>query len=45
MEMLADTGRVRSLEIVETNPILDERNRTAELAAWLAASCLGKSIL
>ena len=45
MEMLADTGRVRSVEIVETNPILDTGNRTAKLAAGLIASCLGKRIL
>jgi arginase len=45
MEMLADTGRVRSFEIVETNPMLDTGNRTGQLAARLAASCLGKRIL
>ena len=45
MEMLADTGRVRSVEIVETNPILDTGNRTGQLAAGLIASCLGKRIL
>ena len=45
MEMLADTGRVRSVEVVETNPILDNGNRTARLAAGLVASCLGKRIL
>lgn len=36
---------LRSLEIVEVNPILDERNRTAEMATELAASGLGKRIL
>jgi arginase len=45
MEILADSGRVRSLDIVEINPILDERNRTAELAVELAASLLGQRIL
>jgi arginase len=45
MEMLADTGRVRSVEVVETNPILDNGNRTGQLAAGLIASCLGKRIL
>jgi arginase len=45
MEMLADGGRVQSLEIVETNPILDTGNRTGQLAAGLIASCLGKRIL
>jgi arginase len=45
MEMLSDTGLVRSLEVVEVNPILDEGNRTGRLAAELAASCFGKRIL
>ena len=36
---------LRSLELVEVNPILDERNTTAEMAAELAASGLGKTIL
>ena len=45
MEILSDSGMVRSLELVETNPILDIRNQTGELAAWLAASCLGARIM
>jgi arginase len=45
MEILGDSGRVRSLDIVEINPILDDRNRTAELAVELAASLLGQRIL
>jgi arginase len=45
MEMLADSGRVVSIEVVEVNPILDERNRTAHLAVELLASLLGKRIL
>jgi arginase len=45
MEILADTGRVGSIDVVEINPILDERNHTAEIAAELLASLLGKSIL
>lgn len=45
MEILGDSGRVESLDIVEINPILDEMNRTAELAVELAASLLGKRIL
>ncbi len=45
MEMLADTGRVISAELVEVNPILDTRNRTAALAVELVASLLGKKIL
>jgi arginase len=45
MEILADTGCVGSIDVVEINPILDERNQTAEIAAELLASLLGKSIL
>jgi arginase len=45
MELLADSGLVRSLDIVEINPILDDRNRTAELAVALAASLFGQRIL
>lgn len=45
MEMLADTEKVRSLEVVEVNPILDNGNRTGQLGAALVASCLGKRIL
>ena len=45
MEMLADTGRVVSAELVEVNPILDQQNGTARLGAGLLASLLGKKIL
>lgn len=45
MELISDTEQLGSLEIVEINPILDERNRTADLAVGLAASALGKRIL
>jgi arginase len=45
MELICDSGKMRSLEIVEVNPILDEANRTAELAVELALSALGKRIL
>ncbi len=45
MEMLADSARVISAELVEANPILDNRNGTARLGVELAASLLGKSIL
>jgi arginase len=45
LEAVADAARVRSLELVEVNPILDERNETAELAAELAASALGGRII
>jgi arginase len=45
MEMLADTGKVISAELVEANPILDERNVTAKLGVELLCSLLGKKIL
>lgn len=45
METLADDGRVRSLDLVEINPILDTANRTAEVAVELAASLFGQRIL
>ncbi|MBC5800126.1 MAG: arginase [Candidatus Eremiobacteraeota bacterium] len=45
MEMLADAGVLGSLEITETNPLLDQGNRTAELAVALILSALGKTIL
>src|SRR5262245_13915857 len=45
MEMLADTGKVISAELVEANPILDQRNGTARLGVELLASLLGKKIL
>ena len=45
LEMLADDGRVRSLDIVEVNPILDDRNATAQVAVELAASLFGSRIL
>lgn len=45
MEILADTGCVGSIDVVEINPILDQRNQTAEVAAELMASLLGKAIL
>ena len=45
MELLQRTGKVSSLDIVEVNPILDERNRTAKLAVELTASLFGKKIL
>lgn len=45
MELLADWGKVTSLDLVEVNPILDRRNRTASLMVELAASLLGKRIL
>lgn len=45
MEILADSGKVGSIDVVEINPILDHGNRTAEMAMELVASLLGKSIL
>ena len=45
MEMLAASGKLRSLEIAEVNPILDRENRTAGLAVELVASALGQTIL
>jgi arginase len=45
MEMVAAAGVIGSLEVTETNPILDERNRTATLAVELILSALGKTIL
>jgi len=45
MEMLAASGKLRSLEIAEVNPILDEENKTAALAVELVASALGQTIL
>lgn len=44
-EMLADDGRVRSLDIVEINPTLDTRNQTAAVAVEIAASLFGQRIL
>ena len=45
MEIVADSGRLTSLDLVEVNPTLDVRNTTAELGAELAMSALGLKIL
>ncbi|HEY3047569.1 MAG TPA: arginase [Polaromonas sp.] len=45
MEMIADTGLLGSLDLVELNPALDLRNQTAELAVDLIESLFGKSTL
>ena len=45
MEMLADTNRLVSMDVVEVNPILDRENATAQLAVELVLSALGKKIL
>jgi arginase len=42
MEMIADSGLLRALDLVEVNPILDDRNTTAILASELASSALGQ---
>ena len=45
MEMIADSGRMGSLDIVELNPLLDAQNATAKLAVDLVESLFGKSTL
>jgi arginase len=45
MEMIADTGRMGSLDIMELNPALDNRNQTGKLAVDLIESLFGKSTL
>jgi arginase len=45
MEMVADSGLLRALDMVEVNPILDDRNTTAVLGAELASSALGQKII
>ncbi|MGL6224207.1 MAG: arginase [Steroidobacteraceae bacterium] len=45
MEMIADTGKLASLDVVELNPAFDVRNRTAEVAVELIGSLFGKSTL
>src|ERR1700751_1591541 len=45
MEIIADHGRMLSFEIVEVNPVIDEHNRTADLAVELALSAFGKKSL
>ena len=45
MEMICDTGRLASLDVVELNPAFDERNRTAQVAVDLIESLFGKSTL
>lgn len=45
MEMLHDSGRVASLDLVELNPFLDERGRTAKLMVDLTASLFGRRVL
>jgi arginase len=45
MEVIADHGQMVSFEIVEVNPVIDEHNRTADLAVQLISSAFGKKIL
>lgn len=45
MELLSESGRVTSMDIVEVNPILDTHNQTAEVMVGMAASLLGQRIL
>lgn len=45
MEMICDSDRMLSMEVVEVNPVIDQYNRTAELAVELILSALGKKIL
>ena len=45
MEIVADSGLLTSLDLVEVNPTLDVRNMTAQLATELALSALGMKIL
>ena len=45
MEIVADSGLLRALDLVEVNPILDDRNMTAILGVELALSALGQKII
>jgi arginase len=45
MEMICDSARMVSMEVVEVNPVIDEHNRTGDLAVELVTSGLGKRIL
>jgi arginase len=45
MEMLCDSGLATSLDLVELNPFLDERGRTASLMVDLCASLMGRKVL
>jgi arginase len=45
MEMIADSGKMVSMEVVEINPVIDTHNKTAQLGVELVLSALGKKIL
>ena len=44
MEMMSDSGKIRAMDLVEINPVLDEHNRTAALGVELICSAMGKGI-
>ena len=44
VEMLAESGKLISMDLVEVNPVLDERNKTAILGAKMIQSALGESL-
>jgi arginase len=43
-ELIAETGKLLGMDLVEVNPILDDRNHTGRMAVELAASALGKRV-
>ena len=45
MELLADSNKVSSLDLVEVNPVLDVKNSTGRIMVEMASSLLGKAIL
>ena len=45
METICDSGKLQSVDVMEVNPILDTKNRTAQVAVSLLASLFGKSII
>ena len=45
MELLADSDKVSSLDLVEVNPVLDVQNSTGRIMVEMASSLLGKAIL
>ncbi|MGM0760360.1 MAG: arginase [Thermodesulfobacteriota bacterium] len=45
MESVAESGLISSMDVAEVNPVLDVKNQSAEAAAKIVASCLGKRIL
>ena len=45
MEIAYDSGKVRSMDIVEINPILDSKNATAKIAVEMATSLFGQRII